>query len=94
MSTRTELNPRAKLLELIEQQVCVYCGNADYTLVMTADGNVCCGTCRKSKGQNECNEWMRGIKVTDPVLWDKMVENNRLKSTPIANLIRKIRMEG
>lgn len=94
MSVRIELKPKAKLMELIGQRSCVYCGQVDDTLLMTADGNVCCEPCKKSKGDMECNEWIRSLKATDALLWNKLVDTHRLNSTPVANLIRRIRIEG
>lgn len=92
-SVRIEHKRNARLMELIERENCVYCGHVDDTLIITNDGKICCKTCRQSKGNLECSEWLRSLKVTDPVLWIKVVDNHRLNSTPIANLVRKIRIE-
>jgi hypothetical protein len=40
------------------------------------------------------NDWLRSIRVSNPMLWNKLVDNHRLNSTPIANLIRSIRIEA
>jgi len=93
MFARTKLKSNARLMELIEQESCAYCGRVDDTLVITSNGNACCSTCKKSKGTMECPEWIRLLKATDAILWNKLVDNHRLNSTPIANLIRKIRIE-
>jgi len=94
ISARIEFRISSGLMELNEDKSCIYCGHTDEILVLTIKGNLCCQTCRKSKGSMEHNHWLRLIRVTDPMLWNKLVDNHRLNSTPIANLIRRIRIEA
>ncbi|MCF8465451.1 MAG: hypothetical protein K9G41_11450 [Flavobacteriales bacterium] len=72
---------------------CTFCGTADDTLVISAEGSVSCSGCRASKGDYECNEWLRWLKVNDTVQWDRVVDHHRLGSNPFSNLVRKIRIE-
>jgi hypothetical protein len=94
ISARIELRLSSGSMELNENKSCIYCGHTDETLVLTTEGNVCCQTCRKSKGSMKSNDWLRSIRVSNPMLWNKLVDNHRLNSTPIANLIRSIRIEA
>ncbi|MCF8460432.1 MAG: hypothetical protein K9G46_06890 [Flavobacteriales bacterium] len=77
-----------------EIQYCTFCGKTDDSLILSAEGCISCSGCRASKGEFECNEWLKWLKANNSEHWNKVVDHHRLGSTPISNLVRKIRIEA
>ena len=80
---------------------CVFCGSSHATdaisnlvaLDTETENQEVCVVCLESMQDRQPMVWLRWLKRYNPEHWQKVVDNHRLRSSTLSNVIRRMRIE-